>query len=146
MSSIKQDSTVTLHFDIRLKDGSIADSTRSLKKPARFTMGDGSFSEAMEKELLGLKAGDKKKVMLMPEDAFGQPHPANVFQMPKKRFAGTDIETELEPGLMIEFAQMDGSSRPGVIRAIDDYEVTVDFNHPLAGHVVLFDIEILQVD
>ena len=146
MNIIQENSTITLHFDIRLKDGSIADSTKNLKAPARFIMGDGSFSEAMEKELLGLKAGDKKKVMLMPDDAFGQPHPANIFQMPKKRFAGTDIEKQLEPGLLIDFAQMDGSSRPGVIRDIDTEEVTVDFNHPLAGHVVLFDVEIIAVD
>lgn len=144
--TIQQDSTVTLHFDIRLKDGSIADSTRNMGKPARFTMGDGSFSAKMEAELLGLKAGDKKKIMLLPDDAFGQPHPANVFQMPRKRFAGTDIEKQLEPGLLIAFTQRDGTDRPGLIRSVDEHEVTVDFNHPLAGHVVLLDVEIIQVD
>ena len=144
--TIQKDSTVTLHFDIRLKDGSIADSTRNMGKPARFTMGDGSFSEKMESELLGLKTGDKKKIMLLPDDAFGQAHPANVFQMPRKRFAGTDIEKQLEPGLLVAFTQRDGTDRPGLIRSVDEHEVTVDFNHPLAGHVVLMDVEIIQVD
>lgn len=143
--TIDKNSTVTLHFDVRLKDGSIADSTREAGKPAQFTMNDGSFSAKMESELLGLKAGDKKKIMLLPDDAFGQPHPANVFQMPRKRFAGTDIESQLEPGLLIGFTQRDGSERPGIVREFNDTEVTVDFNHPLAGHVILMDVEIIAV-
>ena len=143
--AIKKDSIVTLHFDVRLKDGSVADSTKEMGKSAQFTMGDGSFSDKMESELQGLKVGDKKKIMLLPDDAFGQPHPANIFQMPRKRFAGTDIEEQLEAGLLIAFTQRDGSQRPGIVREFNAAEVTIDFNHPLAGHVVLFDVEILDV-
>lgn len=145
LKQISSDNTVTLHFDLRLEDGSVADSTRELGKPMQFTMGDGSFSKAMEMALLGLSVGDKKKIALLANDAFGQIHPANIFQMPRQRFAGTDIEKQLEEGLIIAFSQRDGSQRPGIVRDINEYEITVDFNHPLAGRDVLFDIEIVAI-
>lgn len=140
---IDSQSKISIHFDIRLKDGSIADSTRNVKKPMTFTLGEGVFSEKLERDLLGLKVGDKKKIMLLPDDAFGQPHPASIFQVPKNKFAS--LQEPLEVGLIIEFGQADGTLRPGIITAITDEEVTVDFNHPLAGQVVLFDIEIVAI-
>jgi FKBP-type peptidyl-prolyl cis-trans isomerase SlpA len=139
---IENNSIVTMHFDIRLKDGSIADSTRNVGRPMQFTMGKGVFSDKLETELLGLKAGDKKKIMLLPHDAFGDPHPANIYEFPKHKFASF----ELEEGLIIGFTQKDGSELPGIVRQINDNEVTIDFNHPLSGQVVLFDLEIIAVE
>ena len=138
---ISETSKVELHFDVRLKDGSIAESTKNVGKPMDFTMGDGSFSAKMEAELLGLNAGDNKKIMLLAKDAFGDPHPANIFQLPIARFE----DMELELGTIVSFSQADGSERPGIVRAIADGDVTVDFNHPLAGQVLLFDVTIVSV-
>ncbi len=140
---ITEKSDVILHLDIRLKDGSIAESSRSMEKPLSFKMGEGVFSDKFESEILGLKKGAKKKIMLMPEDAFGQPHPANIFQVPKDKFAG--FSEPLEVGLIIEFPQINGVPQLGIIREIEEDEVKVDFNHPLSGQVVLFDFEILGV-
>lgn len=144
-TAIGADSTVSMHFDIRLKDGSIAESTRSFKHPMTFEMGKGIFSDKLENEMLGLKVGDKKKIMLLPEDAFGEPHPANIYQVSRERFASLEQESPLEEGLIISFKQQNGEELPGIIRSIEDDEVTVDFNHPLSGQVVLFDIEIVDV-
>jgi FKBP-type peptidyl-prolyl cis-trans isomerase SlpA len=130
-----------MHFDIRLKDGSIADSTRSVGQPMQFQLGTGVFSEKLEAELVGMKIGDKKKIMLLPHEAFGEPHPANVYQVPKNRFK----DMELEPGLIVIFTQLNGDELPGIVREIGEEEVTIDFNHPLAGQVVLFDIEIMAI-
>ncbi len=142
MKTIAKDSMVTVHFDIRLKDGSVAESTRAFK-PMQFQMGMGVFSDKLEERLIGLKTGDKPKIMLMPEDAFGLPHPANVFQVPADKFKDKD---EVEIGSIFLFTQPSGQEIPGIIRAIDEYEITIDFNHPLSGQVILFDIEIITVD
>jgi len=144
-AAIEANSTVSMHFDIRLKDGSIAESTRNFKLPMTFTMGTGVFSDKLEQEMLGLKVGDKKKIMLLPDDAFGQPHPANIFQVSRDRFSSLEQDTVLEEGLIVSFNQQNGEELPGIIREIDGDEVTVDFNHPLSGQVVLFDIEIMEV-
>lgn len=145
MTSINKNSTVVLHFDLRLKDGSVAESTRSIGKALEFEMGKGVFSEKLESQLIGLKAGDKPKIMLLPEDGFGEPHPANVFQVPKDKFKQMEADKPLEEGMIILFSQPSGQEVPGIIRAIDEEEVTVDFNHPLAGQVVLFEFEIVEV-
>lgn len=141
---IQKDSIVTMHFDLRLKDGSIAESTRNIGKPMTFQMGHDFFSPKLEEQLLGLEIGAKPKIMLLPEDAFGEIHPANIYQVPKAQFKN-ELAEQLEVGLIVTFTQPDGRELPGVVRAIDDFEVTVDFNHPLAGQVVLFDIEIMDV-
>ncbi len=142
---IEVGSIVTMHFDVRLKDGSVAESTRNIGAPMTFQVGhDDFFSEKLEQQLLGLNIGAKPKIMLMPEDAFGPAHPANIYQVPRAQFKG-ELANQLEVGLIINFTQLDGRDIPGVIRELDAHEVTVDFNHPLAGQVVLFDIEIIDV-
>ena len=135
-------SQVIMHFDLKLADGSAADSTRVNKKPAKLVMGDGSLTANFEACLLGLSAGDKKSFKLAPEDAFGQPNPDNVHHMDKNRFAA---DMTLEEGMIMAFAQPDGSEVPGIIRSIAGTSVTVDFNHPLAGQTVIFDVEIIDV-
>ena len=62
---ITEKSEVIMHLDIRLKDGSIAESSRKMEKPLSFKMGEKVFSDKFESEILGLKAGTKKKIMLI---------------------------------------------------------------------------------
>lgn len=140
---INKDSKVFMHIDIRLKDGSVADSTRELKKPMEFQMGTETFSDKLEAGLLGLKVGDKKKIMLLPDEAFGEAHPANIYQIPKAQLS--KMQDAYEIGTIILFAQPNGKEMPGIVREIGDSEVCIDFNHPLAGQVVLFDVEIIEV-
>lgn len=147
MKTIDKDSIVTMHFDLRLKDGSIAESTRSFGKAFQFQMGAGVFSEKFEEQLLGHQAGDRPKIMLLPEDAFGEPHPANIYEVPRDKFKQMEeSNSKLEQGMIILFTQPSGAELPGIVRAIGEEEVTIDFNHPLAGQVVLFDVEILDVN
>ncbi len=140
---IKASSTVELHLDIRLKDGSIAESTRQIGKPMTFEMGTSVFSDTFERALLGLRVGDKKKIMLLPQEAFGLPHPANIFQFPCAKFSHLDDPLEL--GLIVMFEQPNGQAHPGIIQGMTETEVTVDFNHPLAGQVLLFEVEVVGV-
>ncbi|MCV2886126.1 FKBP-type peptidyl-prolyl cis-trans isomerase [Aestuariibacter sp. AA17] len=139
---INEKSEVLMHFDLKLEDGSAADSTRVHNKPAKLVMGDGSLTSNFEACLLGLKEGDKKAFTLSADDAFGQPNPDNIHHMDRTRF---DSDTPLEAGTIIAFSQPDGSQVPGIIRACEGDSVTVDFNHPLAGQTVIFDVEILSV-
>ncbi|AWL12671.1 Peptidylprolyl isomerase [Saliniradius amylolyticus] len=138
---IGADSEVILHFDLKLEDGSAADSTRVNNKPAKMRMGDGSLTANFEACLLGLKAGDKKAFTLEPEDAFGQPNPDNVHHMDRSNF---DAQTA-KPGMIVAFTQPGGAEIPGIVREVTGDSVTVDFNHPLAGHKVTFDVEIIEV-
>lgn len=139
---IQDNSEVILHFDLKLEDGSAADSTRVNNKPALMRLGDGSLTPNFESCLLGLQVGDKKDFTLPPDDAFGMPNPDNIMHMDRSRF-GTDAPAEI--GSIISFAQPNGGELPGIIREVAGDSVTVDFNHPLAGETVTFSVEILEI-
>jgi FKBP-type peptidyl-prolyl cis-trans isomerase SlpA len=140
---IQANSEVILHFDLKLADGSAADSTRVNNKPAKLVIGDGSLTPNFEGCLLGLKAKDKKSFTLEANDAFGMPNPDNIHHLERSKFSA---ETPAEEGMIIAFNQPDGSELPGIIREVTGDSVTVDFNHPLAGQVITFDVEIISVN
>ncbi|HCG9609938.1 TPA: FKBP-type peptidyl-prolyl cis-trans isomerase [Vibrio parahaemolyticus] len=143
MTTITNDSVVTLHFTIKMKDGSVADSTHNMGKPAKFVMGDGSLSENFEQCLVGLQSGENKAIELKAQDAFGMPNPDHIHHMDRTKFVG---ETEVEVGTIMAFSGPDGMEIPGIITEIAGDSVTVDFNHPLAGQDVTFEVEILSVE
>ncbi|HCG8156515.1 TPA: FKBP-type peptidyl-prolyl cis-trans isomerase [Vibrio parahaemolyticus] len=143
MTTITNDSIVTLHFTIKMKDGSVADSTHNMGKPAKFVMGDGSLSENFEQCLVGLQSGEKKAIELKAQDAFGMPNPDHIHHMDRTKFVG---EAEVEVGTIMAFSGPDGMEIPGIIIDIAGDSVTVDFNHPLAGQDVTFEVEILSVE
>lgn len=140
---IGPNSEVLFHFTIKLEDGSVADSTQLHGKPAKLIMGDGSLTPNFEACLLGLEEGSEHCFELGPDDAFGPVNPDNIHYMDRSRFAA---ELELEEGLILSFTQPNGAEMPGIVRGIAGDSVMVDFNHPLAGRPVTFEVEILTVE
>ncbi|KQN58070.1 FKBP-type peptidyl-prolyl cis-trans isomerase [Erwinia sp. Leaf53] len=141
--SVQRDSAVLVHFTLKLADGSTAESTRSNGKPALFRLGDGSLSDGLESQLVGMKVGDKHAFALPPEDAFGGISPDLIQYFSRRDFVQAG---EPEIGAIMLFSGMDGNEMPGVIREISGDSITVDFNHPLAGQTIHFDIEVLEID
>lgn len=139
--TIENESTVTLHFSLKLEDGSVVDSTFE-REPARFTLGDGSMLAGFEQALIGLKAGDKHTAQITPEQGFGQPNPNNVQTFSRSDFS---VDQQLEVGLVISFADASKAELPGVVSSIDGDTVKIDFNHPLAGRTIEFNVEIINV-
>lgn len=137
---IGPDREVTLHFALKLESGDVVDSTFD-KQPATFKVGDGNLLPGFEAALFGFKAGDKRVVQVEPENAFGQPNPQNVQVMPRSQFQ----DMELSEGLLVIFNDAANAELPGVVKAFDDTQVTIDFNHPLAGKTLNFEVEIIEV-
>lgn len=135
-------STVTLHFAIRLEDGQVVDSNFDAE-PAVFTVGDGNMLEGFEKALFGIFEGAEQTLRILPENAFGPHNPSNVQVIPRNQFQ--EMEDQLEPGLVVAFADPNGGELPGVIESFDDNKVRIDFNHPLAGKTIQFDVKIISV-
>jgi FKBP-type peptidyl-prolyl cis-trans isomerase SlpA len=139
--SVGADTRVTLHFTLRLASGDVIDSTLD-RAPATFLFGDESLLPGFERALMGLKAGDRRSILVDPKNGFGERNPENVQVMDRTVFAATP---ELARGLMISFADKQGQL-PGVVVDFNDSHVTVDFNHPLAGRDLTFEVEILAVE
>lgn len=138
--TVGEGTEVTLHFAIKLENGQVIDSNFSAQ-PARFVFGDGNIPEGFEQALTGLKVGDHLDLTIAPERGFGMHNPSNIQVMPRSQFKDMD----LEPGLVVSF-QEPGGEVPGVISEFSDERVTVDFNHPLAGKTLLFEVQILAVE
>ena len=139
---IGPDTQVTLHFAIRLNEYQVVDSTFE-RDPATFTFGDGNLLPGFESVLKGLTAGAKETFTISPEQGFGMPNPANRQWIPRKDF---DSSMELQEGLMISFSDAANTELPGVVNKVEEDRVEIDFNHPLAGQELFFDVEIIAVE
>ncbi|MDP0561414.1 MAG: FKBP-type peptidyl-prolyl cis-trans isomerase [Candidatus Endonucleobacter sp. (ex Gigantidas childressi)] len=139
--SITQGSKVSLHFSLMLEDGAIVNSNFG-QSPASLIIGDGSLPQGFETVLMGLSVGDKKKVMVLPEQAFGMRNTSNIQNISRTAFKD---DIALEEGLIVSFSDAANSELPGVIHRIGEQSIEVDFNHPLAGHHLQFEVEILEI-
>jgi FKBP-type peptidyl-prolyl cis-trans isomerase SlpA len=139
---VSEGTRVFLNFSVSLEDGSEVDSNFG-GDPVDFSVGDGSLLPGFERRLFDMVAGERQMFKVPPEDAFGQPNENNVQRLPRDQF---DDDVELEIGLVFSFADAAGGELPGMVISFDDDEVTVDFNHPLAGRTVLFDVLIHRVE
>jgi len=137
---IRPGDRVCLHFALHLETGEEVDTTRR-GGPAMLTIGDGNLLPGFEAVLLGMRTGDDAQILLEPEVAFGPRRDGNVQILRRDRF-GPDMT--LEEGLMVSF-DGPGGELPGVVRRVMEETVEVDFNHPLAGHRIVFDVSILAV-
>ena len=133
---------ITLHFSLTLDDGAVVDSNFD-GQPATFTVGDGNLLPGFEQALMGLPAGAREYLTIGPEQGFGQPNPNNLQRVERANF---DADVDLQPGLVMTFLDANKTEVPGVVAEFDDQFVTVDFNHPLAGRTILFDVQILSVN
>ena len=130
---------VTLHFALVLEDGDVIDSNFETA-PATFTVGDGNLLPGFESTLIGLENGDEREFTIPPEEAFGQHNPQNVQRVDRSNFD----QQELEVGAIFSFQNGDGEL-PGVIIEFEDEEILVDFNHPLAGKNIIFQVKIMDI-
>ena len=139
---VSEGTRVFLNFSVSLEDGSEVDSNFG-GDPVDFAIGDGSLLPGFERRIFGMSAGERHMFEVPPEDAFGQPNENNVQRLPLEQF---DEDIELEIGLVFSFADAAGGELPGMIISFDDEEVTIDFNHPLSGRTILFDVLIHRVE
>ncbi len=130
-----------MHYTLSLKDGTVVDSTEG-EGPLGLRIGDGTLDAGLEKLLVGMRAGGKRSFRISPGGAFGEPEPANVHSMDRSEFpAGM----QLKEGVVVGFTTPSGEEVAGTLMEVMDSSVLVDFNHPLAGRELDFEVEIISV-
>jgi FKBP-type peptidyl-prolyl cis-trans isomerase SlpA len=141
---IRMGSRISLHFALLMPSGEEIDTTRR-GQPAALTLGDGNLLPGFEEALIGLAAGDDAQLVIPAEQAFGERVEANLRLLARTMFNDLSSEEPLEPGLVVSFQAPDGEL-PGVVKAVYEDTVQVDFNHPLSGSDITFDVSILSVE
>ncbi|MBO2006969.1 FKBP-type peptidyl-prolyl cis-trans isomerase [Serratia marcescens] len=139
-AQVISDSAVLVHFTLKLEDGSTAESTRSSGKPALFHSVTAVGTAGAQ--LLACARATNAPLPCRSGVRRGEPGSGPVLLAPRLR--GNRRVPDV--GTIMLFTAIDGSEMPGVVRAVAEDSITVDFNHPLAGHPVTFDIEVLEID
>ena len=134
-------SEVRMHLSITLEDGTEAISTFG-EEPLEFRIGDGSLLQTLELALIGLAAGDRESLEIDPQHAFG-PRRGDLIQRVDRAHFPEDMT--LAPGTVVGFTNPAGEESAGIVLGIEGKAVRVDLNHPLAGHRIRYQVEILDV-
>ena len=143
------DSYLTLHYRIGIADpeaGAAADIVSTFDaKPATLQLGAGQLAPALEQLLIGLEQGEHRVFDLPAGDAFGTRNPDLVQRIARATLEAESDSMDYVPGDVVEFNAPGGGRCAGVFRTLDATGATFDFNHPLAGRPVRFEVEIVGV-
>lgn len=138
---IETGNRVILHFTLTFPGGMVVDTSRE-GEPVSIVIGQGEMAAGLEKYLTGLSVGDRRHFSIPAGEVYGSVDPEAMHIFARDEFPP---ETTPEPGQVFGFMTPSGDEVPGVIQAVDKEEVKVDFSHPLAGHDLLFDVEIVSI-
>jgi FKBP-type peptidyl-prolyl cis-trans isomerase SlpA len=142
---IREGSHVTLHFRLALADGQIIFDTFS-DHPATIQVGQGQIAPALERCLMALQEGDERSYSLEPDDGFGPRNPELIQRVSRSLLDQySDGSEPIEPGDVVEFPTPDGLGGrvAGVFKGWEGDAALFDFNHPLAGQAMTFDVKII---
>jgi FKBP-type peptidyl-prolyl cis-trans isomerase SlpA len=146
VNTVQNGSFLTLHYRLAGPDGADVVSTYN-DQPATLSVGAGQLAPAIEQKLIGLEEGTEATFVLAPGEAFGQRN-AEMLQRVKRSLLAQhgDPEAEYNIGDVVEFPTPDGQGRfAGVVRECGDDWLLFDFNHPLAGQAVTFQVRLIGV-
>ncbi len=139
---INLNSLVLMHYSLAMTNGTIIESSFD-DEPLQVTMGSGQLTDGMELAIVGLEEDAEQTLTLTSEQCFGERDESNIHDMDLSDF--TD-ELQPETGLTFNFGTDEGLEILGTIRSVKNDTVEVDFNHPLAGHALVFSVKILGIN
>lgn len=138
LKRIDEGKEVTLLYVLYDNAGTILDS-KHIETHFKYVHGEGQILAGLEKRLKGLMPGDKRKLKVQAKEAYGNIDPAQIIEVPK----GKVPEEAIKVGAMVK--EIGEGKKPGKILEIKDETILIDYNHPLAGKHLLFDIEVIDV-
>jgi FKBP-type peptidyl-prolyl cis-trans isomerase SlyD len=136
---VAKEKVVRIHYTLTDEQGDLLDSSEG-HEPLTYLHGAGTIVPGLESALEGKAAGDKLTVTVPPEEGYGSRDDELIQAVPRDRFPAEDLEV----GMRFH-ARGEDDSRIVTITAIDDQNVTVDANHPLAGVTLAFDVTVVEV-
>lgn len=146
MNHVRPGSFLTLHYRLAGPEGDDIVNTFA-ERPATLSLGNGELAPAMEACLLGLAEGTHTSFELASGEAFGERNPQLVQRVKRSLLAELgDPDEQYQVGDVVQFPTPDGQGQyAGVVREVDDDALLFDFNHPLAGRPVTFEVHVIGV-
>lgn len=138
---VRRDSLVTLNYRVAGEDGTELIGTFG-STPATLQLGSGELAPPLEACLDGLPVGARKVFLLAPQQAFGMHNPQLVQRIPR---ADLPDGIAREAPSLVEFSAPSGAKFTGLVRELDGHAALIDFNHPLAGKSIRFEVEVIGI-
>lgn len=142
MTEIKDGDKVSFNYVGTLSNGEVFDKNES-GKPLEFVVGENQIIQGLEKAMLGMKKGEKKKVIVKAEDAYGPRAEQLVRKVP---LSSVPEGMKVEKDIMLMVRDGEGNEIPVRVLEVEKETFTVDFNHPFAGKDLTFEVEIVSVN
>ncbi|MDR3400295.1 MAG: peptidylprolyl isomerase [Pandoraea sp.] len=142
---VQDDSYLTLHYRIAAPDG--ADIVNTFEgTPATLQLGGGQMAPTLEQALLGMSVGERRRIDLAPEQAFGPRNPELLQRVSMKTLQeNSNFGEAYSVGDLVEFNAPSGGRYAGILRELGDGWALFDFNHPLAGQPIVFEVQIIGI-
>jgi FKBP-type peptidyl-prolyl cis-trans isomerase 2 len=141
--TVKEGSKVKVDYTGSFEDGTVFDSSEKHGQPLEFTIGAKQVVPGFEAAIVGMAKDEEKEITLQPKDAYGDVNPEMMRAVPKEQLPK---DQEVKPGMMLAIGLPDGKQIPAKIAAVNDKEVTIDLNHPLAGKVLKFKVKVVDFE
>ena len=141
MIQVKENNTIKVNYTGKLSNGQIFDTSEG-KEPIEFVLGQGRLIPGFEKGLIDMKLNEKKTIEIAKDQAYGDVND-NLIQEIKK----TDLPQDMEPkvGMGLVSKSPDGKEINLMVVEVKDESIVIDGNHPLAGHDLIFDVEVVEI-
>lgn len=141
MQEVKNGDTVKIHYKGTLQDGTVFDQSEG-RGPLEFKVGEQRVIPGFEKAVLGMKVGDKKTTTIPCDEAYGEKRDELLIKAPREKMPEGH---EPKVGDQLQMMTQQGQPVPVEIIAVNDQEVTLDANHPLAGKDLTFALELVEI-
>ncbi|SMF58978.1 FKBP-type peptidyl-prolyl cis-trans isomerase SlyD [Alteromonadaceae bacterium Bs31] len=138
---IENNSVVSIHYTLTGEDGEVIDTSEG-RDPLNFLAGASNIIPGLEQQLIGCSVGDKKDVVVQPEDGYGELQADLIQTLPKDMFTGIE---KIEVGMEFQAQGPNGEVQFVVVKDVADDGITIDANHALAGKVLNFAVSVEAV-
>ncbi len=140
---VKKGDKVKVDYTGTLDDGTVFDSSThdGHSHPLEFEVGSGQIIKGFDEAVIGMEPGDEKDIHIDAKDAYGDPNSELIQKVPREQLPKED----LKKGMMLAMNMPNGQQLPGTIKEVSEKEVTIDFNHPLAGKALNFKIKLVEI-
>jgi FKBP-type peptidyl-prolyl cis-trans isomerase 2 len=140
--AVKQGDQVKVHYIGTLNDGNEFDNSYKRGDTLEFTAGSGQMIKGFDDAVMGMEIGDKKTVNIPSSDAYGEHDPNGLVAVSKENFPEN---FDVTPGEMIQGRSESGQPMNALVVEINENDVILDLNHPLAGQDLNFEIELVEI-
>ncbi len=138
---VKNGDTVNIHYTGKFEDGQEFDSSKG-KDPLTFKVGSGQVIPGFEEAVIGMKEGEKKKISISPEKAYGELRKDLIKEFPRSMLGTGQVSVDQ----VVQLKTVDDQIVSARVEGLADNTVTFNLNHPLAGKTLCFKLELINIE